>query len=89
MYSATVLFFMVTLFSVMLLAVVREPLSLSLFFSSVNGLVAAIAKLDFLKCAAVFLGSFGIFVITIAAVKLYFKLNDKVRNVKNAQKRTE
>ena len=86
MLNALTLFLLTSFFAMLLLMFVREPMSLALFFSSGNGLIAAIAGLDMLKCAAVFIGSFGIFIVAIAVTNLVFKIKDKLHNVKNAQK---
>ena len=86
MLSATTLFLITSFFAMLLLIFVREPMSLALFFSSGNALVAAIAGLDLLKCAAVFIGSFGIFLTAIAVTNLVLKIMGKIKNVKSAQK---
>lgn len=86
MFSATTLFLITAIFSLLLLLVIREPLTLALFFSSGNALIGSMAGLDIVKSAAVFIGSFGIFLITIAITVLVLKLSAKRRSVKNAQK---
>lgn len=86
MISATVLFIITTLFAALLLIFVREPMSLALFFSSGNALIAATAGLTLVRSAAVFIGSFGIFLTAIAITNLVLRALEKRADVKNAQK---
>lgn len=89
MLTSTLLFLLLCIFSLLLLILVFDPIPLSLFFSSGNALVTAAVGMDLLRCTTVFFASFGIFLTAIAMVNLVFKIAEKRRNVKFAQKYDE